>query len=120
MPDEIVVGSGGDLGIDAIAIVTNGSLIMDVDQFNDFISDGIEYLDVSFIFVQAERSASFDGQKLLNFVSGVKDFFDFETKEPRNDDVMNFVAITKAIYEKSSKFKKGNHTCRLFYVTTGI
>jgi len=120
LPDEIVVGSGGDLGIDAIAIVTNGSLIMDVDQFNDFISDGIEYLDVSFIFVQAERSASFDGQKLLNFVSGVKDFFDFETKEPRNDDVMIFVTITKAIYEKSSKFKKGNPTCRLFYVTTGI
>ena len=118
-PEAIVVGSGGDLGIDAIAIVANGSLVTDVDSFSDLMSDGVDYLDVSFIFVQAERSPSFDGQKLLNFVSGVKEFFDIDTREPRNEDIMNFVDIMKAVYSRSSKFKRGNPHCRLFYVTTG-
>jgi hypothetical protein len=118
-PDDITVGSGGDLGIDAIAIVVNGSLVTDVDSFADLMSDAVDYLDVSFVFVQAERSPSFDGQKLLNFVSGVKEFFDVETKEPRNEDILNFVEIMKAIYARSSKFKRGNPNCRLFYVTTG-
>ena len=52
-PDDITVGSGGDLGIDAIAIVVNGSLVTDVDSFSDLMSDSVDYLDVSFIFVQA-------------------------------------------------------------------
>jgi AIPR protein len=118
-PEDIVVGSGGDLGIDAIAIIANGALVTDVDSFNDLMSDGVDYLDVSFIFVQAERSPSFDGQKLLNFVSGVKEFFDVDTKEPRSEDIMSFVDIMKAVYSRSSKFKSGNPHCRPFYVTTG-
>lgn len=34
-PKEIVVGAGGDLGIDAIGIVVNGILVTDRDQLED-------------------------------------------------------------------------------------
>ena len=34
-PKEIVVGAGGDLGIDAIGIIMNGILVTDKDQLED-------------------------------------------------------------------------------------
>ena len=53
---DIVTGSGGDTGIDGIAVIVNGSLIDDADLVKDY-ADRNGYLDVSFVFVQAERSS---------------------------------------------------------------
>ncbi|MGY3138019.1 hypothetical protein ACVWZM_008701 [Bradyrhizobium sp. USDA 4501] len=116
---DVAVGSGNDLGIDAIAIIVNGVLITDTDAFNDLIGGNPDYLDVSFIFVQAERSPSFDASKLGNFAYGVTEFFNPDTKEPRNDQVLAAVNLMQAIFSKSAKFKRGNPTCRLYYATTG-
>jgi hypothetical protein len=54
---DIVVGKGGDTGVDAIAIIVNGALITDVDQVQEMLNQNA-YLEATFIFVQAERSAS--------------------------------------------------------------
>ncbi len=62
-PQDIVAGSGGDLGIDAVAIVVNGSLYTDVDSLNEFLSTNIEYVDATFVFAQSERSNSFDASR---------------------------------------------------------
>jgi hypothetical protein len=59
---DVVVGSGGDTGIDAIAIIVNGSLVDDVTAINEYVERN-GYLDVTFSFVQAERSPSFDTAK---------------------------------------------------------
>jgi hypothetical protein len=59
------------------------------------------------------------GKSYLILFRGVKEFFDVDTKEPRNEDILNFVDIMKAIYARSSRFKRGNPNCRPFYVTTG-
>jgi len=45
----------------------------------------------------------------------VQEFFNPEPKQPRNERVTNAAAI----YTPSSKFKRGNPVCRLYYVTTG-
>ena len=55
---EIVVGSGGDTGIDGIGIIINGSLVCDQSQIEECISNN-GYLEVTFIFIQAERSSNF-------------------------------------------------------------
>jgi hypothetical protein len=74
-PKEIVVGAGGDLGIDAIGIVVNGILVTDKDQLEDMLGDNPDYLDVVFIFVQADRGSNFEAAKLGSFGYGVGEFF---------------------------------------------
>jgi hypothetical protein len=78
-----------------------------------------DYLDVTFVLVQAERSSNFDGAKLGSFGYGVGGFFNPKTKEPRNARVLEYVELMRRIYGKSSKFKRGNPSCLLYYVTTG-
>ncbi len=112
---DMLVGSA--TGIDAIAIVVNGDLITDVESVAD--TDSAGELDVTFIFVQADRSASFDSGKIGNFGFAVVDFFKEQPTLPRNEEVSSAAAIMSEIYKRSSKFKRGNPICRLYYVTTG-
>lgn len=70
---DVVVGDGDDTGIDAIAIIVNESLITDIEAFDELEHDSSS-LEVTFIFVQADRGSSFDGQKMGNFAYGANDF----------------------------------------------
>lgn len=115
---DVVIGSGGDTGIDAIAIIVNGSLVDDESAIEEFVERN-GYLDVSFVFVQAERSSSFETAKIGTFLYGALDFFKDEPTLPRSNEVAKLAKIKSAIYRQSSKFKRGNPTCRLYYVTTG-
>ena len=115
---DLVTGSGSDTGIDGIATLVNGTLITDVDQFEDMASVSGQ-LDVSFLFIQAETSSSFDCGKLGKFGMGVLDFFKNTPSLPRNAQVEAAARIRKAIYDKSSKFNPANPICRIFYATTG-
>jgi hypothetical protein len=49
---DVVVGKGGDTGLDSIAIVVNGALITDVDEVQEML-DQNGYLEATFIFVAA-------------------------------------------------------------------
>src|ERR1043166_107145 len=77
---DVVVGDddttygGGDTGIDAIAIIANGVLVTDLDELDELI-ERAGYLDITFIFVQSETSAHFEGEKIGTFGAGVVDFF---------------------------------------------
>jgi hypothetical protein len=115
---EVVVGSGGDTGIDAVAILVNGSLVDDATAVDEFVERN-GYLEVTFVFVQAERSSAFETAKIGQFTFGVQDFFKDEPALPRTRDLARLGSIVAAIYRQSSKFKRGNPTCRLYYVTTG-
>ncbi|HLI98452.1 MAG TPA: AIPR family protein, partial [Bradyrhizobium sp.] len=118
-PGDIVTGEGGDLTIDAIGVIVNGVLVNDTDVLDEIFESNPDYLDVTFVFVQAERSSSFDGAKLGSFGYGVSEFFNPSTKEPRNERIIEAVEVMRRIYNKSSKFKRGNPSCLLYYVTTG-
>ncbi|MEP7153195.1 MAG: AIPR family protein [Nitrospira sp.] len=115
---DIATGAGSDTGIDAIAIVVNGTLVTDQELVKELVETN-GYLDVTFIFVQAERSSSFEGSKIGTFGYGVMDFFKEKPTLPRNEQVAEAAAIMNAIYARSSKFTRGNPVCRLYYVTTG-
>jgi len=110
---DIVVGEGGDTGIDGIAIIVNGSLVTDIDDESD---SGL--LDVSFIFVQAKTSPNFDSSDISNLGFGVIDFFNTTPKLRRNQQINDMATIMSALYNKSSKFVH-NPSLRLYYVTTG-
>ena len=115
---DLVTGSGGDCGIDAFAAMVNGTLVTDVGDVEDVASIS-GYLDVTLVFVQAERSAAFDGSKIGDFGFGVTDFFSDTPKLKRNSRIKEAVGLMRAIYSHSPKFKRGLPTCKLYYVTTG-
>ena len=115
---DLTTGAGGDTGIDAIAILINGSLVTDSELVAE-LAETNGYLDVTFVFVQAERSAAFDGAKIGSFGFGVNDFFRDPPQLPRNEAIKEAASIRSAIYELSPRFTRGNPACRLYYVTTG-
>ena len=116
--EEVVTGAGGDTGIDAVAIIVNGSLITDVETLEEQ-TENAGSLDATFVFVQAERSPNFESSKIGTFGFGVIDFFRETPSLKRNEKIADSAAIMVALYKRSSKFKRGNPVCRLYYVTTG-
>lgn len=116
--DDITVGAGGDCGIDCVAILVNGNIVTEPEEIAD-LADTNGYLDVSFVFTQAERSSSFETAKIGQFVFGVCDFFSETPQLPQNDRLQLYARITKEIFDRSRLFKKGNPQCLLYYVTTG-
>lgn len=116
-PASVVVGKGGDTGIDAIAIVVNNVLATDVDIVNELAKQN-GFIDASFIFVQAERSNSFDAAKIGSFGFGVEDFFATNHVSIRNSAVSDAAKILDAIFAHSTILKP-RPKCFLYYVTTG-
>lgn len=116
--DEITVGAGGDCGIDSITIIVNGMLITEPEEIED-LANSNGYLDVSFVFTQAESSSRFEASKIGQFGFGITDFFSERPQLPQNDKVKQYWRIMQEIYERSRLFKKGNPQCFLSYVTTG-
>jgi hypothetical protein len=81
--DDILVGTAS--GIDGIAVIVNGILVTDAETLEEFDSAG--ELDVTFIFIQADRGTSFDAAKIGNFGFAVTDFFKDQPTLPRNEQV---------------------------------
>jgi hypothetical protein len=115
---DIVSGAGADTGIDAVAIIVNGVLMTDPELVGELATTN-GYVDAAFVFVQSERSASFETTKIGQFGFGVADFFKEQPTLPRNDRIAAAAEIMAAVYAKSSRFTRGNPVCRLYYATTG-
>lgn len=117
-PTDISTGGGSDLGIDSIAMIVNGNLVADIESLLNILESRQDYIDVTFIFVQADRG-SFDGAKISSFMYGIEQFFNVGTQEPRNDAIKEAMQMMEEIYKKGGKFKNGNPRCLVYYVTTG-
>jgi hypothetical protein len=83
-------------------LLERAALITDVDQVQEMY-DQNGYIEATFIFVQAERTAAFDGAKIGTVGNGVIDFFDDHPKMDRNEKVRECAAIASAIYERSAR-----------------
>lgn len=116
--EDIHTGGGDDLGIDGLAIIVNGALVLDVEEINDLATTN-KHLDVEFVFCQAKSGSNFSGSEISNFFYGVKDLFSADPTLPRNQNIQEKEQLLQAIYDKSSLFKKGNPSIRMYYVTTG-
>ena len=116
--DDIAVGAGNDCSIDCITVIVNGTLVTEPEEIADLAATN-GYLDVTFIFTQAERSRGFETGKIGQFVFGVCDFFSEAHQLPQNDRVELYSRVVKEIFDQSRLFKKGNPQCLLYYVTTG-
>lgn len=115
---NVVTGSGGDTGLDAIAIVVNGELVTDPDEVTALADSGAT-LDVHYVFVQTETSSAFSTSKIGQIAYGVKDFFSDSPTLTRNDVVSAAAAVSAAALANARLFRNGNPTCSIFYATAG-
>ena len=116
--DDVHTGGGNDLGIDGLAIIVNGTLVIDVQEIEDLATTN-KFVEAEFIFCQAKSGKDFDASEISNFCFGIKDLFDQNPKLPRNEKMQKKEDLVRAIYKKSHLFKKGNPKLLAFFVTTG-
>jgi AIPR protein len=113
--EDILVGDA--TGIDGIAVIVNTALITDAEALEEVKASA--ELDVTFVFIQADTGPSFDASKLGSFGFAVLDFFKEKPTLPRNAEVTAAAEIMSEVYKLSTKFKRGNPACRLYFATTG-
>lgn len=111
---DIIVGKGGDCGIDSIAIIVNGKIITSQEEIDDIK----KFYEIKFIFVQAKSSSNFDYGEIGTFGAGVKDFFSEKPQMDRNEQIKEKSSIVKYILDKATDFEK-NPVCYLYYISTG-
>lgn len=116
--ENVVVAEGNDTGLDAIAIIVNGSLVTDLDALKEIVESGAS-LDVHFVFVQAESKRSFSTQKIGQILAGVLDFFRVQPILVRNNSVNDAAEIANYIMDNARLFHRANPVCTVNYVTVG-
>lgn len=115
---DIITAKGDDCGIDAIAIIINGNMITSKDEVDDLIELNKKLSEISFVFIQAKTSSSFDYGELGTFGAGVKDFFSDHPQMVRNTLIEEKSKLVEYIFSKATCIKK-KPTCILYYITTG-
>lgn len=115
---DIITAEGGDCGIDAIAIVINGTMITSKEEVDDLIELNKKLSEINFVFIQAKTSSNFDYGDLGTFGAGVKDFFSDHPQMVRNDLIQEKSDLVEYIFSKATYIKK-KPVCYLYYMTTG-
>ena len=122
MEESILVGGGGDGGIDAIAITVNGRPVM-AEEDVLFFSDSLRRLDVEFVFVQAKTTTSFSAADIGSSGFGVEQFFAAVSNSTPlvqfKDEVQQLVELARYIYGQGIKMQE-NPKCSFYYVTAGV
>ncbi|MDI9979340.1 AIPR family protein [Rhodococcus sp. IEGM 1307] len=118
--DDVVIGGGGDGGIDIAAIVVNGSIVTDPSDIIDLIADR-EDNNVRVVYIQAKTSESFDTKLISKFLHGIeqvtKHAADSSTV-PLESGLSQTVAILDAVLENIGQFNAARIPCDIYYVTT--
>lgn len=106
-------------GIDGIAIEVNGSIVSNIDDIRNLITQN-KRLDVKFIFVQSKTSETFDNREIGNFLTFVETFFSDKAKAVFSTAEMHtFIEMAEYIYENSKYMKTANPKIDMFYVSLG-
>lgn len=115
---DIMTAEGDDCGIDAIAIIINGTMITSKEEIDDLLELNRSLSDISFIFIQAKRSASFNYSDMGTFGTGVKDFFSEHPQMVRNELIEEKSHLVEYIFSHATRIKK-KPICYLYYISTG-
>ena len=115
--NDVLVGGGGDGGLDAISVLVNGRPVRSSEDV-DFFIEKLGSLEVEFVFIQTKSSAHFSSSDIGQFLYGVEQFFSKEPKINFNNEVENIRKVTDYIY-RSSIHMDQNPNCFLYYVTSG-
>ncbi|MFZ5941715.1 MAG: AIPR family protein [Bacteroidota bacterium] len=93
-------------------------MVSEPEEIEDLVNTN-GYLDVTLVFCQAERSEGFSTAKIGQIGYGITDFLSDRPTLPQNENIKHRVLIINEIFSRSSKFKKGNPQCYIYYCTSG-
>lgn len=83
-PADIITGEG-EIGLDGIAILLNGHVITTLRETQEYYKNNSN-IEVTFVFIQAKRSASFNSGEISTFFRGIKHFFEPKELRPTTND----------------------------------
>ncbi len=116
--DRIVVDEKGQFGLDAIAFIVNGNLVLGKDDISIYAKS--KKLDVDILFIQTKTEEKCDTGNLLKTIQATKNFLEnFEAITEKNSNVLN----AKEIYDELFKYDNfrfctsQSPKCHIFYVT---
>lgn len=115
---DVLCGSGGDCGIDALAIIANGNMITSKEEVEDLISCNGSLTDIYFIFIQAKTSPKFSNREIGTFGMGVTDFLSEKPQFVQNEILQEKCKIVNYIIDNASKIKN-LPVVLLYYVSLG-
>lgn len=114
---DLHTGGGDDLGIDGVAVIVNGTLVLDEEEIQDLVSTN-KYLEVNLVFCQS-KSGGFSGDEISNTFFGLKDLLSVKPSMTRNSRIAEKEHLIKFLYGQSALFKRGNPSVKIYFATTG-
>lgn len=115
--EGVNIGNNGNPGIDGLAIIVNDHIVHSTEEV-DYFLNALGRLEVSFYFVQAKTSSSFEMTEMVSFINCIKDFFKARTTFDFNDDTIRLHEVKEYIYSKSIKMLQ-NPTLTIIYGCLG-
>ena len=116
--EEIDVDEKSQFGLDAIAFIVNGNLVLSKNDISIYAKS--KKLDVDILFIQTKTEEKCDTGDLLKTIQATKNFLvNFDSITEKNDNILN----AKDIYEELFKFENykfctsQSPKCHIYYVT---
>lgn len=117
--DMLVVDDKGQFGLDAVAFVVNGNLVLSKEDIKVYSKSN--KLDVDIIFIQSKTSEKCETGDLLKTIQATKFFLnEFDEIVEKNENILN----AKEIYDELFDYENYKHCtsespkCHIYYVTT--
>ncbi|WP_158647648.1 AIPR family protein [Actinoplanes sp. ATCC 53533] len=119
-PDQLRTGRGGDLGIDARAILLNHELRTDSADVKEIMADH-HGIDAHIVIVQAKRSTHFEGSVFTEIADNLIQIASTaEMTVPCSDDVRDLRISIRSVCDDPRRVRDGRPKVSVWYVTTGM
>lgn len=116
--DRVVVDKKSQFGLDAIAFIVNGNLVLGKDDIPIYAKS--KKMDVDILFIQTKTEEKCDTGDLLKTIQATKNFLEnFDAITEKNSNILN----AKEIYDELFKYENYRHCttqspkCHIYYVT---
>lgn len=116
--DRVIVDEKSQFGLDAIAFIVNGNLVLGKDDILQYAKS--KKLDVDILFIQTKTEEKCDIGDLLKTIQATKNFFEnFDAITEKNSNVLN----AKEIYDELFKYENFRYCtsqspkCHIYFVT---
>ncbi len=116
--DRVIVDEKSQFGLDAIAFIVNGNLVMSKEDISIYAKSN--KLDVDILFIQTKTEEKCDTGDLLKTIQATKHFLNnFDAITEKNSNILN----AKEIYDELFDFENYRHCtsqspkCHIYFVT---
>lgn len=107
--------SGSEFGLDAVAIIVQGRLVMDSAEAEQAVAD-IRNPEIDFYFFQSKTSTSYDYGNVSKFFDSITGFFD-GSMSGESEQLDDLIAVKDVLYSKA--VGRRNPGLHAYYVCTG-